>query len=75
MLIVFSTFVRPLIAQLTLRSRCCGGIIKIGVLAPLSRPTVGSLAGFNKCHQQSSREEVDYCPHVLPFGVGGCVHQ
>jgi hypothetical protein len=81
MLIVFTTFICSLIAQLALRSRCglssrCGGIIVIGILAPLFRPTIGSFAGFNKCHQQSSREkEADYCPHGLPFEVGGGVHE
>jgi hypothetical protein len=75
MLVVFSTFICSLIAQLALRSRCCGGIIIIGILAPLFRLTIGSLAGFNRCHQQSSREEGDYCPHCLPFEVGGGAHQ
>jgi hypothetical protein len=74
MLIVFTTFICSLIAQLALRGRC-GGIIIIGILAPLFRPTIRGFAGLNKCHQQSSREEADYCPHGFPFEVGGGVHE
>jgi hypothetical protein len=45
-------------------------------LARLFRPTIGSFAGLNKYHQQSSREkEADYCPHGLPFEGGGGVHE
>jgi hypothetical protein len=54
MLVVFTTFICSLIAQLAFRSRCRGGIIIIGILAPLFRLSIGSFAGLNKHHRQCS---------------------